>query len=158
MQAELQQWLAELRNQGVALPNDALGGANENLFCLSLPHGCPVSASDLVAFVVEAVAIRQELVAPLATGPVTFYAWHDEMAGQLRFSTARCTAPSLPFGGPIVLVDHPREIVDEFLASPYRDGIPCSELVECESAEIDADELDTAEPSEPLKVWAHALA
>ena len=157
MNAELEQWLSELRSDGVEFPDDTVGGANANMWSISVPLAGTVREDDLTAFVLAAAAIRQELVAAHGAAPVTFYAWHDEIAGQLRFSTARCAPESLPFAAPVGLVEHPAEIVQCFLRSQYRDGIPLTTL--------DARPDDEWEPAataslalETVKVWALQLA
>lgn len=98
--------------------------------------------------------IRRELAEAQPVRPVTFYAWHDEMAGQLRFSTACCVISALPFGAKVRIVQDPQEIVTAFVRSPYRDGIPLSEL------KIVPDDPSTASALDDtpiLCVWAVAL-
>ena len=154
MNAELQQWLSELQTDGVVFA-DAHGGANANLWSISLPSTSALSADDLAAFVLAAAVIRAELAAVQGIAPITFYAWHDEMAGQLRFSTARCTPDALPFSTAVQLVEGPVEIVQRFLSSPYRDGLPWSTMrVGGEQKEGVAKE----EREEVLRVWAKQLA
>lgn len=145
-------WLEELRNESLAFPSDPLGGASANMWCLSFPPEDTLVAGDLVEFLVDVAAVRRELVAAHNADPVTFYAWHDEVAGQLRFSTARCSPDSLPFGYRVRLVDDPAEIVEDFLASPYRDGIPWTDVDdESDSAEVARNEQGH------LMVWAQLL-
>jgi hypothetical protein len=47
------------------------------------------------------VTVGERLGARLVdvAGPVTFYAWYDELAGQLRCSVASVEPDDLPFGG-----------------------------------------------------------
>ena len=146
----LQSWLEELRADGLHLSGDH-GGANQNLWSISLPSGEQITADDVLAFLQSAVDIRRELAASQALRPVTFYAWHDEMAGQLRFSTACCTRAELPFRATILLVDAPNEIVGAFMRSPFRDGIPWDALHETPPEGADAERTNDT-PS--LRVWA----
>lgn len=145
-----QSWLDELRADGLQLSGDH-GGANHNLWSISLPVGEPITGSDVLAFLQAAVDIRRDLAASQALRPVTFYAWHDDMAGQLRFSTACRTRSELPFSTAILLVDAPNEIVGAFIRSPVRDGIPWDALRETPPERVDAGQTCDA-PS--LRVWA----
>lgn len=128
MEALLQSWLDELRSDGLHLAAEDFAGANENLWCISVSADQPIAGADLLAFLRDAVVIRRDVAARQRVRPVTFYAWHDEMAGQLRFSTARCTRDTLPFHAKVVLVDDPSAIVAAFARSVYRVGIPLNEL------------------------------
>ena len=130
MRSLLRGWLDELRADGLHLSQESGDGAVQNLWCMSLPTSEPVTASDLLAFLESAMVIRRELAQSQPVRPVTFYAWHDEMVGQLRFSTACCTRTTLPFRAEVRVVDEPDEIIAAWISSPYRDGIPCTELEE----------------------------
>jgi hypothetical protein len=156
MNAELEQWLAELRVEDLVFADDS-GGANKNLWTISIPRLSSFGVGELVGFLLEAAAIRRELVKAQALQPITFYVWHDEMAGQLRFSTAVCTRESLPFGAAVCLVEHPAEIVRACTDSPYRDGIPWTELEL--SSPVDASDFEAQSPreSKPVTVWAERL-
>lgn len=107
--------------------------------------------ADLLAFLQSAIAIRRDQALSQPVRPVTFYAWHDEMAGQLRFSTACCTRDTLPFGAQVTLVETPSEMVAAFLRSPYRDGISWNELEECTQEEA---EPASVRDAFMLRVWA----
>jgi hypothetical protein len=76
------------------------------------------------------------------------------MAGQLRLSTVCSPRDALPFNAPLLFVEDPIAIVNEFLGSHYRDGIPLDEL-----QVIDLRQL--GEPPKPdsrqLRVWAMDL-
>lgn len=89
MNAELEQWLAEVRADGLVLADEVFAGAQENLWCISWPSTKRIESGELVAFLLAAASIRRELAAAQSVSPTTFYAWHDVQAGQLRFSTAR---------------------------------------------------------------------
>jgi len=146
----LQEWLDELRADGLKLSTEPGAGANQNLWCVSLPSTEAIAVRDVLEFLQSAMAVRRELASVQPVRPVAFYAWHDEMAGQLRFSTACCTRNTLPFRAKVRLVDDPVEIVTAFLQSPYRDGVPWNELEDSNGngvADAPAEEVD-------LKVWA----
>jgi hypothetical protein len=144
-----------LRADGLFVSEEPGAGANQNLWCISLPSTEPVTAGEVLAFLRSALDIRRELVAAQSVAPVTFYAWHDEMAGQLRFSTARCTRDALPFAAKVQLVDEPDEIVGAFFRSSYRDGIPWTEL---EEVPFEGEVVSASAGALCLSVWAVALS
>lgn len=149
----LQSWLEELRAGGLRLSGEARADANENLWPMALPSSERIDGPDLVAFLYAALDVRREL-ASSHPAPVTFYAWHDEMAGQLRLSTVCSPRDALPFNAPLLLVEHPIAIVNEFLGSHYRDGIPLDELEVIDPRQLG----ELPEPdSRQLRVWAIAL-
>ena len=152
MRALFRTWLEELRADGLHLSDKRGDGANQNLWCVLLPSTDTVSAPEIVEFLREAMTIRGQLVALQSVRPVSFYAWYDEMAGQLRFSTACCTRNTLPFGAALALLDDPNEIAEAFAQSQYRDGIPSSELRERPFDAAD-DQLPGLGACD-LKVWA----
>jgi hypothetical protein len=126
----LRRWLKELESEPVHLGPDPGSGAQENLSFLSIPSDrSDITADQLVEFLRAAQRCRIQQATRTGGGPVVFYAWHDEMAGQLRFSVARGTLADLPFRDRVEIVSDVREIAAEYLASRYRDGIPYAELV-----------------------------
>jgi hypothetical protein len=151
---ETSSWLDELRDAGLHLRDEPGAGAHENLWCISSASDAPINARDLVALLHAALGVRREQVCALAVTPVTFYAWHDDMAGQLRLSTACCTPDTLPFGCAVVLVDHPGEIVAEVLQSPQRGGTPRTDLHDSNTW-LEPGERTATSP--PLKVWGVEL-
>lgn len=60
--------------------------------------------------------------------PMLFYCWVDELAGQLRFSIVRDSPAGLPFKCSLRRVSHLEKIVEQYLASPYLDGISWEEI------------------------------
>lgn len=75
-----------------------------------------MSAEEVVAAFEETTeALRDQVAASPHRGPVTFYVWHDQQAGQLRCSTGTCQQDGLPFGGPYRPTADLRSIVAEFL-------------------------------------------
>lgn len=148
-----QAWLCELKADGLQLSAAHGAGAHENLWAISWPSSEHLVLSEIVEFLWSALKIRRELAALQSVRPVCFYAWHDEMAGQLRFSSACCTRATLPFGAQISLVDDPDPIAAEFIRSHYRDGIQNSEL---EQASFE--EPSSSVSAFVLRVWAVELS
>ncbi len=155
MNAELEQWLAEVRADGLVLADEVFAGAQENLWCISWPSTKRIESGELVAFLLAAASIRRELAAAQSVSPTTFYAWHDVQAGQLRFSTARCTSEHLPFGAPVVLAEDPSDIIRDFSSSPYRDGIPSAEFEPSQGSGEPVEE--TSSEAGVVRVWAQRL-
>lgn len=127
MKPVLESWLNELRADGLQLTPNVGAGANENLWCVSWPSLEQPEVDELVSFLQSAVNIRRELAAAQPFRPV------PSMLGTMKWRAAslqhgllrqRCTA--IPRQSR--LVHDPREIVAAFVRSPYRHGIPWSEL------------------------------
>ncbi|MEC0106893.1 hypothetical protein P4H27_08075 [Paenibacillus taichungensis] len=53
-----------------------------------------------------------------------FYLWFDFMASQLRFNLISDINKKLPFSCEIQILNDPKEIIDEFLRSPFHNGLP----------------------------------
>ncbi|MEU1393628.1 MULTISPECIES: hypothetical protein [unclassified Nonomuraea] len=78
------------------------------------------------------VAVGERLGTRFAdvAGPVTFYAWYDEQAGQLRCSVASVEPSDLPFGGAFRPVDNPVPVVALMAADPLPGVVPWTDLRE----------------------------
>ncbi|MET0417894.1 MAG: hypothetical protein ABW022_17940 [Actinoplanes sp.] len=75
-----------------------------------------LSADEVVsAFEETAELLRDQILVLGHQGPVTFYVWHDEDAGQLRCSTRSCQQDGLPFFDRYRITSDLRGIVVEFL-------------------------------------------
>lgn len=75
-----------------------------------------MTADEVVAAFEETAELLRDQVATLGhEGPVTFYVWHDGVAGQLRCSTRSCGQASLPFDQPYRVTSDLHAIVVEFL-------------------------------------------
>jgi hypothetical protein len=85
------------------------------------------------------VAVGERLGARFAdvAGPVTFYAWYDEQAGQLRCSAASVEPGDLPFRGRFRPVDSPVPVLALMAADALPGVVPWTDLREV-SAEEDA--------------------
>ncbi|MEU6723478.1 hypothetical protein ABZ917_07185 [Nonomuraea wenchangensis] len=78
------------------------------------------------------VAVGQRLGARFADvgGPVTFYAWYDEQAGQLRCSVASVEPGHLPFGSRFRPVDSPVPVLALMAADALPGVVPWTDLRE----------------------------
>lgn len=70
-----------------------------------------------------------------AVGPVTFYAWYDEQAGQLRCSVASVEPDDLPFGGRFRSVDDPAPVLALMAADVQPGVVPWADLREVSAEE-----------------------
>lgn len=124
----------------------------ENMLALS---GANRLSTDSVLHAVLAIekSWRDQVIAN-RQGKAMFYVWHDEMAGQLRMSAIGADSLDLlPFGCRLEITDCLQEIVEEFLSSPYRFGIPLEEFTECTEEDEEPDSL----PPFTLRVYAVRL-
>ncbi|MEV4508694.1 hypothetical protein AB0K00_07010 [Dactylosporangium sp. NPDC049525] len=89
-----------------------------------------------------------------APGPVTFYAWYDEQAGQLR-CTMRSVAPAaLSFGAPHLVVERAEPVVALVAADEHPGVVPWEDLTET-SPRVAAD--PDPQPA-PFPVFAVTIA
>ena len=147
----VEDWLSELSAKHLVLGLDSSVEAQNNLWYGSVPLvERQVTASEVVGFLHEAVALLRAKVQRLGVPDAQIYAWHDEMAGQLRISVARCQRNALPFGCEVVVLDDPNVVAESFCRHP-NGTIPWQELVS------DAD-VDVSQPAERMRlaVWAVA--
>ena len=145
----LQISIAELRLSPIVLGTEPGSGGAENLWSVTLPD--EIDEPQLVEFLREALRVRQLQASDVGCLSVVFYVWHDEMAGQVRFSLARGTAHDLPFTSPVELVSELNEIAQSYVRSEYRRGIPWDQLDEVHSF-VDED-IET----HAVRVWATQL-
>jgi hypothetical protein len=155
MEVTFDNWISELTAQGLELPDGICAGARENLWSLSFAAGGLPSEAELTRFVEAAVDLRKRQVESMGAKPATFYLWHDEQAGQLRFSVARCLPDSLPFRCPVTRADAANEVIRDFLTSGRSNGLVAwSEL---EPVAFDTSQAGDEEPHRQ-RVWALRLA
>ncbi|MEV4835924.1 hypothetical protein AB0K05_15465 [Nonomuraea sp. NPDC049486] len=97
------------------------------------------------------VTVGERLGARFAdlAGPVTFYAWYDEQAGQLRCSAASVEPDDLPFRGRFRLVDSPVPVVALMAADALPAVVPWTDLREV-TAEEDAGPDEQVEHTFPV--------
>lgn len=138
--------------------DDGYDGANQNMVMVAIPTDLEITPDELIVFAYRARDIRREQLPRDSRAPVTFYMLTDELAGQLRFSVCRRAPGRLPFGCTVDLVPDPESVVRAYLGSPYRDGIPLSELTEVPSDESEDPSDAEDDDSFRLMVWADVLA
>ncbi|RAY12832.1 hypothetical protein DPM19_22700 [Actinomadura craniellae] len=99
------------------IPDDVDAEARNNMTA----YGFDPARFDLVpvAHALSTVGERLRERFADAPGPVTFYAWYDEQAGQLRCSVASAQPAELPFRGLFRPVDRPEEVLDRMAADRH---------------------------------------
>lgn len=152
-----QAWLEEVgAARVVCAPDDILEEANGNLWHLEAPPepGPLPEVAQVEALVRSVVEARRRQLRETGGGPMRIYWWHDDLAGQLRFSLVSSSHRRLPFACKIEPAPALGEILSGWLASPWLRGIPLSSLSVRESSE-DSDTGDP-EPETPyvLQVWS----
>ncbi|MBC7819184.1 MAG: hypothetical protein IAG10_20020 [Planctomycetaceae bacterium] len=125
------EWLAEVSADELAIrPDDINAEAHENLwsFSLSSEQAAAVSVADVETFAKGVADARRVWLSAREVDPMVLYWWHDELAGQLRFSLVSASHGRLPFRCPVVSARTFREIASEWLGSQHLHGIPLAEL------------------------------
>lgn len=125
--------LEELRS---VRPNWGANAATENMRT-AVVTGAP--SHSIREFLASASTISLGHARDAGVSPVTFYAWCDEQAGQLRFSIAPCNSDKLPFGARVRLMRDPGPIAK--LAVAASDLIPWEDFddVSCNDVPEEAD-------------------
>lgn len=108
--------------------------ANRNLRYFDVPPGmaAPPDVTDVEAFVANVVEARRHHLQSLESSSVAMYWWHDELAGQLRYSLVSASHRRLPFAARVKQVESVGSIAAEWLSSPWLHGIPFEHL-SCET-------------------------
>ena len=81
---------------------------------------------DLIEFLSKVIKNRQDQIdnnTNINHG-MFFYLWFDLMASQLRFNLISDVNEKLPFSCKIRILNDPKEIIDDFLGSPFHNGLP----------------------------------
>ena len=90
--------------------------ANTSWFGAPPHERISLTADEVVSAFEEMADLLRDQVTVLGhRGPVTFYVWHHQEAGQLRCSTRSCQQDGLPFADPYRATSDLHAIVDEFL-------------------------------------------
>jgi hypothetical protein len=150
-------WLPDVVADSVVVdPIDIVAEANGNQWSFSITSEIAAAASvaDVEAFAAAVADARSAWLLARGAGPMVLYWWHDKQAGQLRFSLVSAVHGRLPFGSRVIPAASFRLIAEEWLKSPYLDGIPWAELRPLAAGEEEQD----AEPAPPsLRVWSSQL-
>ncbi len=102
-----------------------------NCWVLSFPEELvdKVSSFEILEVLIKVKANRQgQLESSGVAVDLIYYLWFDEQAGQIRFNFINSFHKGLPFGCKLDFVETEKEIIDDFLHSPYLNGIPMGEL------------------------------
>ncbi len=145
MEIDFDALLGELRaNQ----PDWGDNAAVENMWAVVVTGAQSESVRE---FLIAASEAYLALAHDARVTPVTFYAWCDEQAGQLRFSATPCAADRLPFRAPVRFTDDPGAIADR--AVQLRSAIPWDELRDVTDDAASHDELL---PAHVVCVWTRS--
>ena len=118
-------WLSEVSEAGISDAGTVNEVANNNLLYFSTTTQTAVSigTSDTVEFLLGAFDIFNQRLS-ISEKCMCFYAWFDELSGQLRCSAAPASSPeNLPFGCRLNVVKSPTSVAESFLHSDYLEGI-----------------------------------
>jgi hypothetical protein len=128
---------------------DPVAERHENTVFFEVPDG-PLDPAVIVA-ALDGVAGQVRARFATASAPVTFYAWYDEQAGQLRCSLRSVATDALPFGGRHRVVERPDPVVALIVADEHPGVVPWSELSD------DQDGVAAGAAPGPFPVFAVAL-
>jgi hypothetical protein len=151
------QWLPDVVADAVIVdPGNIAAEARGNQwsFSITLEMAAAVSITDVEAFAAGVADARRAWLSVRGAGPMVLYWWHDEQAGQLRFSLVSAAHGRLPFGCCVIPAQSFRVIAEEWLKSPYLDGIPWAETRPLAAGE---EEQDAEPPPLNLLVWTLQL-
>ena len=148
-------WLCEIESASLEWEGerDALAVHNMQMLGMSQAELGEQSASELTTFIETA---RRVFAAKLAgaTRPMLFYAWFDEMAGQLRISaTVGHSWQDLPFACRLDAARDPAAVVAQLMAASTLEGIPFAEV-----EEVDWETSENSEHEFVLPVYWDSLA
>lgn len=149
------EWLAEVTaNAPVVRPDDIEVEARCNLwsFALTPERAAAVTPADVETFAVAIAGCRRVWLTACGAGPTVLYWWHDEQAGQLRFSLVSASHGRLPFGCAVAPPASLHEIAVSWLKSSNLHGISWGEL-----RALSPDEIPPDPPSTVLPVWSQLL-
>jgi hypothetical protein len=84
-----------------------------------------ITTDDFNEFIYKVVENRKEQIENSSSNlGMYFYLWFDFMASQLRFNLISDINKKLPFSCEIQILNDPKEIIDDFLRSPFHNGLP----------------------------------
>lgn len=84
-----------------------------------------ITTDDFNEFIYKVVENRKDQIENSSSNlGMYFYLWFDFMASQLRFNLISDINKKLPFSCEIQILNDPKEIIDDFLRSPFHNGLP----------------------------------
>jgi hypothetical protein len=137
-------WLKKVSAHSLLVqPDDINAEALANLHWLSLEseQARDVTTECVQRLINDVVAAWRGQQRERSLPEIVFYCWHDAQAGQLRISAVSRNHGRLPFGCQLEQVAELSVVVNDWLESPYRDGIPSRELQSDENARQEASDL-----------------
>lgn len=153
MDSLLSGWLSDLERTPLRLGTAPGSGGAENLWSVAIPsERAEIGEEELMRFLREAQRVRLSQAIAMGAGSVVFYVWHDEMAGQLRFSVARGTVADLSFAARVEQVSDLGVVVRSYLMSENRNGIPWRDFADVPVGSANSPAEDNA-----VQVWACGL-
>lgn len=146
----LEEWLLEVANDPITINREDVGSeVGNNLWSFSLcPDEAKTLSPDDVACFAEQVIQARSSQARRQSHSMIIYWWHDELAGQLRFSLISAHHNSLPFKCEITSVTSIHGIAQAWLNS-NQGCIPWQDLSETPTT----GRVDDEEPYR-LNVWS----
>ncbi len=150
----LQWWQAALDDVPTCSPDDCALEARSNqwAFSLSEVQRSRVTPYAVEAFLREIILTRARWLEAHGAAPMLFYCWHDEQAGQFRFSLVSAEHGRLPFGASVRRVPDLRNVVDSWMGSASSHDIP---IAECLASEFER--VETTAAPWALDVWVARL-
>ncbi len=147
MLSQFRETLAEIPTAGLTFDAGTAANANLRMISVTRDEARTVTPADIATFLRQAADCFAELLpSSCPDAHAIFYAWVDQMAGQLRFSVVSSIPP--PFRCSIRIVSEPEIVAQHFLDCPNLDGIPILSL-----EATDPSSLDSSGPT----VESHAL-
>jgi hypothetical protein len=130
----LRKWQRDVAVDSIIVDDDDINNeAQKNMWCFSLTsdQAEALDVEDIVIFLKEIIESRRQQICEKVLPAMVFYAWHDEMANQLRLSMVSSRKGiALPFNGPINTFVKINEIASSFLKMARVGGITWNEVME----------------------------
>lgn len=98
-----------------------------NMWRISIPAELSekVTVEDFNEFIYKIISQRKKQINDSSSNKgMYFYLWFDWMASQLRFNLISDTNEKLPFNCELQFVDDPIDIINDFINSPFHNGLP----------------------------------
>ncbi len=139
MLSQFRDTLAEIPTADLTLESATAANANLRSVSITGAEARNLTQTDVATFLQQAADSFGELLTSSCSGAdAIFYAWVDEMAGQLRFSVASSMPP--PFACSIRIVNDPEIVAQHFINCPHLEGIPFLSLESADASSVDSDD------------------